>query len=90
MAAKLAAIQSGNLDDFAAAEKREIDFLASQNVYQFTSDTKNVIIQEEAKYQKLCRALEIEGIPVKGMTVMEFESSISLITSRAEKAKEGG
>lgn len=86
--AKLAAIKSGNLQDFEIAEKKEIDFLASQDVYQFTSDIKNVIVQEEAKYQKLCRALEMEGMSIKGMTVIEFESAISLITARAEKAKQ--
>lgn len=44
------------------------------------------MVQQELGYQGLCRALEIENIQAKGLTVMEFESAISLIAAR-KKAK---
>ena len=54
-------------------------------MHRFISESDNEIVKKELSYQKLCRTLELEGIQVKNLTVLEFNSAIDLIMDRNKK-----
>ena len=83
--AKLLAIKSGDINSFKSAEKEELDFLVDVEMYKFISDSDNAIVKKELSHQKLCRTLELEGVQIKGLTVLEFNSAIDLITDKYKK-----